>query len=275
MELHDLHEEYMNKLDSTTLVNYLLDCVPFLKTNDLDGWKRRFQNTSPEKTSTEPRQVCLQCNTNDYLVHDRVQDTVVCSTCGTVVDAMCLGTDVAHMSVDRIETGTRHVVHRYSRLVYFKSFLASLQAKTKPVNTETLLVNLRATIDGPISVDAVYVALRKLKKSTQYRRHAVTLAKMLNPELHVIEITDEQLCHLLTMFEYVERYWDRQFKHSLKQRKSFFSYPYILYQFAYHLNYTHLIQYRFLLKDYKLRHFQHYMYRQICNIFKWKCDITH
>ena len=272
-DLHQLHEAHMSQLDPTDLVTYLLDCVPFLKTNDLSGWKARYQSHSPETTTIEPTTTCPTCHTNGHLVTDHARGSVVCSTCGTVVDATGLGSDVAHMSVDRIVNGMRHVVHRYSRQVYFRSFLASIQGITKPTNVTTVLKSLRATIGGNVNVDAVIVALRKLKLSTQYRRHATTLTRMLDPTIETVVINDKQLHHLLTMFHAVERYWDGRFKRSLKCRKSFFSYPYLLYQFAYHLQYPSLTQKRFLLKDSKLRQFQHYMYRQICNVYNWTCDI--
>ena len=265
----------MTQLDPTDLVTYLLDCVPFLKTNDLTGWKLRFQPLSHAKTSIKPspQLTCPHCHNQSSLVRDCAAGTVVCSTCGIVVDATGLGSDIAHMSVDRITHGIRHVVHRYSRQVYFRSFLASIQGHTKPTRMSSVLHDLRATIDGDVSVSAVCAALRKLRISTQYRRHATTLAKKLNPDVPVVTITDIQMHSLLAMFEKVERYWDIRFKHSLKQRKSFFSYPYLLYQFSYHLGYTELILARFLLKDVKLRKFQHYMYRQMCNVFEWACDI--
>ena len=262
----------MTQLDATSLVTYLLDCMPFLRDNDLTGWKQQYQPTSPATSTTAvSKKTCHQCQ-NNYLIHDRVEDTVVCTTCGTVVDATGLGTDIAHMSVDRITHGTRHVVHRYSRLVYFKSFLASIQGNTRPTNVSAMLRDLRATIDGPVSVRAVCDALRKLRKSTQYRRHATTLALKLDPTLSVPTISDHQLAALITMFHKVERYWDVRFKHSLKRRKSFISYPYLLYQFSFHLGYHDLTQSRFLLKDIRLRQFQHYMYRQLCHVFNWRCD---
>lgn len=293
-KLHRLHQEHTKSLSQEDLMNYLLDAQNYLKTEDLDGWMKNF---APTLCPTEPNHILLpppkRAKRSDYaavykkmapcdackqecVIDDVAEGNAVCTACGTIQNMYALGETHAHMSVDRMKNGHRHVVHRYSRVVYFKSFLDSIQGLTEPQVTQQVLNDLRRLLDGVENIGPhdVVKALRTLKISDRYRRHKYTLAEKLNPSYTPVKILGAHYIKLLQCFLRIELVWNMYIKKSLKKRKAFLSYPYVFYQLCFHLNITHYTGKHHLLKDLRLLDHQHHLYRQVAVYCKLSCDLT-
>lgn len=292
-KLHRLHQEHTKNLSQEELMNYLLDAQNYLKTEDLDGWMKNF---APISSRTEPSHVhyppqkrakrsdyaavikmmapCNACK-QECVIDDVAEGNAVCTACGTIQDMYALGVDCAHMSVDRMKNGHRHVVHRYSRVVYFKSFLDSIQGLTEPQVTQQVLDDLRLLLNGNENIGPhdVVKALRTLKISDRYRRHKYTLTEKLNTSYTPIKIQGPDYIKLLQCFLRIELAWNMHVKKSLKKRKAFLSYPYVFYQLCFHLNITHYTGKHHLLKDTRLLSHQHHLYRQVAAYCKLSCDL--
>lgn len=287
--LHNLHSRYMESMTEEAMVVYLLEAQIYLIQDDLDGWKKRFAPTTPTAEPPTKRMkcsnvqviinmqnhICKHCK-QQTLIDDVREGSVVCTTCSIVQDTYALGMTDAHMSVDRMKNNYRYVVHRYSRIVYFRSFMDSLQGSSKPTLHKDMLRDMRRILDGVdyITPKDVRFALRKMNKSAQYRRHTNRLTILLNPAYKPLYIEPKHVAQFLHAFIRIELAWNQGFKQSLRKRKAFMSYPYIFYQLCFHFNTPQYTGPHHLLKDTGLLNKQHYMYRQLANKCKLKCDLT-
>lgn len=274
-----LHQEKMENLETEALMDYLLSCQDYLKENDLLGWKKTFapdtvvlmkeppkkrQRMSPNALRWQPLPNCKECQSPD-VIEDVAEGSVVCTACGIIQSMQLLGTDPAFMSVDMLKNAYRHVVHRYSRVVYFRSLLLGLQGKTVPSISIEELASLRRTIVGEgsaIHPSVVWTALKKLGLGTKYRRHLEALAVKLSGGLYSpVEIEVDQFFELLTLFRRVECEWDHGVKQTIPTRRVFLSYPYIYYQLCHHIGSPHLTGSHHLLKSVKLLNVLHKVYK--------------
>jgi len=187
-----------------------------------------------------------------------------------------VGNSGVHISVDRLQNGQRHHVHRYSRVVYFKSYIMSIQGRTEPSITNEVLNDLRATLNGArsISPKTVSKALLTLNIANRYRRHRYTITHILNPNYPKLTINDYHTVDILKLFRRIEIYWDTEFKKTLRKRKAFLSYPYIFFQICQHLNFKQYTGPHHLLKDVNLLKQQHHLYMQIADKLKLICDVN-
>lgn len=190
-----------------------------------------------------------------------------CTVCG-IIQHIELSTGTAHMSVSSLTTGYRHVVHRYSRVVYFRSFLMSLQGETTPVIPSEDEQRMRHILDGYnlINANIVRQVLKKLKLLTRYRRHVESLAvKFSKGQYKPLQIQPDMMRDILRLFRRVECFWDHGGKQQdlARKRRVFLSYPYVYYQICYHLNALHLADEKFLLKSDALLEKLHLMYAPV------------
>jgi hypothetical protein len=272
-----LHDGYLMKLPLEEQMIYLLDCQDFLKEDDVSGWKRRYapaQSTessllepvqkrrrmSPDAVLWTPHPPCSRCKSLEIL-EDTWGGSVVCTACGLVQMKQIVGMSVANMSHEQLKNGNRKIVHRYSRVAYFRSFLLGLQGKTYPVISEQELNSLRVTCGGGnVDDETVKQGLKRLKLSTRFRRHRYTLAQMLNPSFKPVQLDASQFFYFLKLFRMIECQWQFGMKKKLHGRRVFFSYPYVFYQLCFHLNLMHLSGPHHLLHDQKLLNKLHYAY---------------
>jgi hypothetical protein len=284
-----LHDELLNKLvsnhgvESEEVNNYLMDSMPYLATSDLSGWKERFapeaprpvkrRRCSPNEKIWTKRPPCVECK-SDEIIEDVTEGSVVCTACGTI-QGILLGTGPANTSVARLQQVGRHVVHRYSRVVYFRSFLASIQGETKPKIGEQELANLRRLTSGPsCTPETVSRALKKLKLGSKYRRHRYSLAVTLSDgHFKPLLLPGDTMSVMLTLFRRVEWYWMFGGKKVVKKRRVFLSYPYVYYQLCYHLNLMQLTGPWHLLQSKALQSKQHEIYAHVCKKAGLKADL--
>lgn len=275
--MDNLHSAHLQGLDGEEQMDYLLSCQDYLKEEDVIGWKRRFapdtlletsllepapkrRRGSPDAVTWTPHPPCSRCKSQDIL-EDTMGGSVVCTACGLVQMKQLLGMTSANMSYEQLRNGNRKIVHRYSRVAYFRSFLLGLQGKTYPAITEEELSSLRAVCVGEnVDDETVKHGLKRLKLATRFRRHRYTLARMINPKFEPVDMNAAEFFNFLRFFRMIECQWQHGLKRKLHERVVFFSYPYVFYQLCYHLDTMHLTGAHHLLQDTTLLNKLHYAY---------------
>jgi len=172
--------------------------------------------------------------------------------------------DAAHCVMDRLMHGTRAHIHRYSRVVHFKTTIRLMQGDSNPVMDEETKESLRAAFDGKeVTIDLVNAVLRNLGLARRYRRHRWTVAAMFGDIK--LPFFDGNVCmELLTRFRVVEFWWDLKHKEVSPGRKVFFSYPFMFYQLCHCVGHPEMTGRHHLLKNARLSRFQFESYRRIC-----------
>ena len=283
--LEELHQQHLTKLDGPGQLDYLLSCQQFLKENDVNGWKKNYapgllteKNLPGEKachhTIKKKRRrmcpdariwteypACSKCQSRD-IIEDTREGSVVCTACGLIQVMQLMKLGSANMPYEQLKNGNRKVVHRYSRVVYFRSFVTALQGKTTPVISSEELKSLQVITAGVswIDADIVTKALKRMKKTTKFRRHKHRLAVMLNPEYTPVQIPAETFFELMRVFRVVEWNWQFGGKKKLHERRVFFSYPFVFYQLCFHLGCMEYTGTHHLLKDRDLLNRLYYAY---------------
>jgi hypothetical protein len=278
MTLDTLHAEYLGKLTGEEQMNYLLSCQDYLKEDNVSGWKMQFapeqsiesslpeepvkkrRRMSPDAVLWTPHPPCSRCKSHEIL-DDTWGGSVVCTACGLVQIRQMVGISCAHMSQEQLKNGERKIVHRYSRVAYFRSFLLGLQGKTYPVISAVELDSLRAISGGNGATDeTVKIGLKLLRLATRFRRHRYTLAHMINPQFKPVNMDAGQFFNFLKLFRMIECQWQFGLKRKLGTRRVFFSYPYVFYQLCFHLKMMHFSGPHHLLQDRNLLNKLHYAY---------------
>lgn len=288
-ELSLLHDAYTELLEGKELEEYLLDCQTYLLQSDVVGWKKRFgiQETEivtpppapkrrkmcPNTVLWTPHPACVGCGSKE-VVEDVREATVVCTMCG-MIQSTLIGTLPVIMSADHLARASRHVVHRYSRIVYFRSFILSMVGMTDPQITPSILDSLRRTIVGSVSKESVIKALRQLGLLVKYRRHAVSLAAILDRDFKPVVVPGDVFIQLLRLFRRVEYYWENDgHKRRFRERRVFYSYPYVYYQLCYHIGRMDLTGTHHLLKSRKLLSRLHASYQHLADDAGLVCDTS-
>jgi len=289
-EVDRLHQEKTAALSQNVdaLMDYLLRCQEFLKTGDVSGWKESFapellipespkkrRRGSPSALLWTPLPPCRSCKSSET-IEDVKEGSVVCTACGIIQSTQTLGIDVAHMSIDRLMNGHRHVVHRYSRVVYFRSFLMSIQGNTRPVLSTEEQASLRLTLGGEKVITGAVVAsvIKRLKLSNRLRRHTESIAITMSGGVYKpIVIPTHTFFELLTLFRRVEFWWDHGMSKNMPGRRVFLSYPYVYYQLCHHLKLHHLSGKHHLLQSRKLLGKLHKAYGRLARKAKLTKDL--
>ena len=286
-KLTHLHETHAENMEEEELMDYLLSCQTFLMENDLDGWIKNFapetltqeppkkrRRGSPNDVKWKPLAACKSCKSNET-VEDVKEGTVVCTACGIIQDTNIIGNTVAFMSIDGMRTGNRDVVHRYSRLVYFRSILNGLQGLTSPEISEANLTAIKASLGGAeCSVGAVKVALKKLGLLKKYRRHIESITHKMTGGRHMsTRIEGPVFFEILRLFRRVEYFWDRGCSKNMPGRRVFMSYPYVFYQLCFHMGLPHSGLHH-LLKSKHLQGLLHKSYGRLAKRAGLRCDIS-
>lgn len=277
MSLEFLHSTHLSTLTGEEQIDYLMNCQDYLKEGDVNGWKKRFapesstennsqthtkrRRMSPDACIWTPLPPCKGCKSND-IIEDTMEGSTVCTACGLIQTTQVLGMGTANMSYEQLKNGKSKQVHQYSRVVYFRSFLMGLQGLTKPSVSPEELKSMQA-ISGGVSFvdeDVVIKILKKMKKTTKYRRHKYSIATMLNKSFTPVQIDSDVFFELLRLFRVVECHWQHGMKRKLGERRVFFSYPYVFYQLCHHLGVMEYTGPHHLLKNKELLNKQHYAY---------------
>jgi hypothetical protein len=274
--LAHLHASHLESLDGEAQMDYLLSCQDFLKGDDVSGWKRQFapatlvetslpepaskrRRMSPDAFLWTPHPPCTRCKSVEIL-EDTMGGTVVCTACGLVQSKLLVASS-ANMSYEQLKNGNRKLVHQYSRVAYFRSFLLGLQGKTYPSISVEELSSLRAICVGEsVDDETVKHGLKRLKLATRFRRHRYTLAAMINPSFRPVSMDASEFFQFLKLFRMIECQWQHGLKRKLRGRRVFFSYPYVFYQLCYHLDKMQFTGPHHLLQDVSLLNKLHYAY---------------
>lgn len=292
--LEDLHNAYLTSLPDSEKMEYLLNCVTYLSTQDVAGWKKRFQpDASTESSSPSglerkkkkrrrmapsavlwtPYPPCIECKSEE-IVEDHEEGRVVCTACGMIQVTRLLGIASTNMTYEQLKNGPCTKIHYYSRVVYFRSLLMGMQALTSPQISKEELHDLRvacAGISNP-DVDAVAKQIRRLGLASRFHRHRYTITRMLFPSYTPLHISAVDFFDILKYFTRIEFHYIHM-KDCMNGRQSFFSYPYIFYQICYHLDIMHYTGPHHLIKDKGLLRKLHVSYKPIAEAAGMKYDI--
>jgi len=287
MSLSELHSRHLASLSGDEQIEYLLEVQEYIKSGDVVGWKERF---APEDVPVEPvvkkrrmgpklclpvkPSCCVECRSEE-VIDDVKEGNIVCTECGLVQSVLLLN-DSSVLTHDELKHRRREYVHRYSRVVYFRSFLMSLIGETKPVIHEVTMSFLRLFVGPPKDVTPVrvHVALKKMKLSTKYRRHKEYLASVLSGGVYKpLEIEMGLLKRLLQLFRQLEFHYLSVKRVSDPGRRVFFSYPYVFYQLCYHLGVSHLSGPHHLLHCRKRQQMLHKTYGRVAKKCGLKCNL--
>lgn len=286
MSLAELHSRHVASLPFDDQIEYLLAVQEYIKSDDVEGWKRKFapekevvkevkkRRMGPNLSLFMKNPACISCHSEE-VIDDVKQGNVVCTECG-LIQCVLLSNDSSVLTHDELKTRQRDYVHRYSRVVYFRSFLMSLIGETNPVIDDTTLGLLRLFVGPPpeVTPERVAVALKKMRLSTKYRRHKEYLASLLSGGVYkplVIEM--DVFKRLLHLFRWVEFYYVPIKRVSDPGRRVFFSYPYVYYQLCFHLGLSHLTGPRHLLHCKKRQQMQHKTYGRVAKKCDLKCNL--
>ena len=291
MDLNTLHDTMMKSMDPMSSLDYLLSCQSLLKNQDRDGWIKMF---APEMITPEPPMKKMRCSPNvrlfiplppckecesDEVINDVREGSVVCTACGLVQSIQgSVGENVgaATMSVEQMMSGNQYIVHRYSRVVYFRAFLLGIQGQTSPVISAENLQAMRSLSSELEVIDAksVIKILRQLKLAKKYRRHRESIAVTLSGGAYKpVQIPSGVFLESMRMFLHVENQWNHGGKRQMPGRMVFMSYPYVFYQICHHLGVLQYTGKHHLLKSRTLLAKLHKCYGRLCKKTKMKCDL--
>ena len=285
-DLFTLHEEYTKLLNDDEYNEYILDCQDFLKHSDVEGWKRRYQarpavpepvakkrRMQPDSLTWVPNTPCLECGSPE-VIDDIPQGQVVCTNCG-LVQSLHIYTKSAESFADSTQNrGCAKVIHRYSRIVYFRSLLQGMSGMTSPTITEKEVDLLRSTTTVPVTPDSIQRALKQTGM-LRLRRHKVRLAEIVSDgAFQATTFEHTHYIQLLKTFRLVEYHYDNTIKSQFGKRKVFFSYNYLFYQLCFHLGCMQYTGTHHLLKGKQLLATQHRVYGIISKKTELKCDLT-
>jgi hypothetical protein len=267
-----LHEQQMRA--SKNVYEYLMDAMEYLKTEDLSGWKARFQPTPPEapmpvkrlrqspvRAAFHPQHPCAGCKSEE-VIDDVHEGQIVCLHCGLIQQLGVFWGGIAHCSYDQMSNLARVAIHRYSRVIHFMTVIRLGEGNSRPiVDTETLLLMQVDLVGENVDDCNVRKMLRRLGLSRRYRRHAAFFADKFGGERQR-EVPGTVVYAMAKMFRTLEFFHEKKHKRIWPNgRKAFFSYKFILYQFLHELGYESYTGQHHLLKSVKLLNVQREAYR--------------
>jgi hypothetical protein len=283
IELSKRHAQHMEAMSDMEVLEYLLDCQGFIEARDLDGWTKKYnpiqkqpvkrRRMSPGAYIWTPYPNCIGCGSGE-IIEDVKEANVVCTMCG-IIQSVLIGTQPVLINADRLAEVSPVVVHRYSRIVYFRSFMLSMVGMTEPEISVEVLDRLRLAIVGAVSKKSVLLGLKSIGLLTRYRRHAVSIAGTLDRTFKPLVIPGAVFLELLKLFRRVEYFWENDgHKKQFKGRSVFLSYPYVYYQLCVHMDQKQLTGKHHLLKSRPLLGKLHASYGALCIVAKLSCDLS-
>jgi len=178
-------------------MEHLLDAMPFMRTEDLSGYKKHFLPDAPSSKPVKRRRgspgQCLAPSSlpdcanpagtcgSGTLMEDVNEGSVVCLACGLIQSLSILESASMFASPSFHSGVSSIVVHHYSRIVHWVENIASLQGETKPKMTmeqevalDTFCRNEESRIGGGVFL--IREALRRDVIPYRFLRHANTIA---------------------------------------------------------------------------------------------------
>lgn len=273
--LMTLHEIQLSH--STNALEYLMDAMEYLKTDDLEGWKKKFcpapavektvakrLRQSPVLAPVIPLPPCEACGSEE-VIDDVRAGQIVCISCGLIQQLGVFSGGIAHCSYDQISNLSRVSIHRYSRVVHFMTIIRLGEGNSRPIVDQDTLLNMQVDLVGE-NIDEVNVRrmLRRTGLSRRYRRHAAYFTDLFGG-IRKREIPGLVVYEMARMFRRVEFFHEKKHKYIWPGgRKAFFSYKFILYQFLHQLGFQEYTGRDQLLKSEKLLNVQRKAYGVVC-----------
>lgn len=263
---------------SGTLFDYLMDCQSYLKTMDLEGWKKAFLpppprppqkrlKQSPLRAATIPEDPCKECESENVL-RDVQNGQVVCLECGLIQSVGVSMACGAH-SMSRESTGNRYVyIHLYSRKMYFHDIMRFCHGDSRPQIDIDRWVDMHINIDITDGIGGVEKYLKDNGLTTKLRRHKWSILQKLGGK-PLLNVPPDKWLQMYRMFRIVEYYWKYYGKQICPGRKVFYPYYILIYQFGRALDLVmpeSLMPRR--LKD-RIKHVE--SYRLMCKYTKFRC----
>ena len=272
----------MNKSDQ---IMYFLECSEFLRDENWDGWWSCFkdrlpqplltlakgvvtsgspsmpeavpvvsqpvkrQRCSPNRAAPRTVQVCVGCQSAD--VQDDVDlGSAVCLSCGRIQPQMI--TETAFIDAQFRMSGdvSRYVAHRYSRVVYLQSMLASTLGETvvhiAPIHLLQLCDRVRSIESSSRNPTTVRRLLQDLKLPVRYLRHAPRIANLVWKDCSGIpaDLGHSERADVYRLFRRYENAWERADSASLpfkRSRKKFLNYRVLWRHIVKELGLPHLL----------------------------------
>jgi hypothetical protein len=270
-KLGSLHKEWCAGLEGEKLFDYLLNSMLYLKTNDLQGWMEKFQpvtatlpikkkrlRQTPVAAPVIPLPPCVGCRSEE-VIDDVMEGQYVCTQCGLIQQLGVFTGGPAHCSFDRLVNTSRVHIHRYSRVVHFRTTIRMMQGDSCPVMEPGLLSRMQVEFDGigngRNSIDKVSLVLRRMGLSRKYRRHRWMIASKLS-DITLPFFDGDVLMKMFKMFRRLEYYWGFYKNEITPGRVVFFSYRFVFFQFCHALGRPDMTGPHHLLKNEKLSRFQ-------------------
>jgi len=264
-----LHDQMCQKLknDQDALMNYLLDCQPFLKSQDTEAWIKQFGPADKHVIPCHDQDMCPQCQR--MCVLDVTNNIVVCQECGLVVDTTVLLIDTGHTSYTRLKRIHRKRPHFYNPVTHFKDYVKQLTGMEHYRLLQKDEDDMRRILSGytNITPNTVESVLRKLKLNKKYLKNCVSLAVKFGG-YEPCRITGIDYYTALKMFVSLNKYWKWHKNELAPGRKSFMNYPFVFYQISKKLKREDWIQDVKLLKHKKSLDKQHEIWSRVCKHLK-------
>lgn len=279
-----LSDAKMSSMQSTDALEYLMDAMEYLKSGDLTGWQEKFNPVQtitpppakrlrqcPSIAPVLPMDLCMECKSED-VIDDIHNGQIVCITCGLIQQRGVFTGDTAHCSYDRMRTMSAVHIHRYSRVKNFIEILRLGEGDSRPMIDQETMKSLQVAVDGLNVVDDISIrkVLRTLGLSQRYRRHSMFFVHKFGGRGTCPMIKAADVFRLVKMFRRVEVFFDLHRHKIWPNRKTFFSYKFILYQLLNEMGKPELTGPHHLLKSKKLLNVQRDAYYRICRYTTFK-----
>ena len=262
----------MNSLNDEEVMDYLLECQSFILAGSVKDWTDRFnpaaiprvkrRRIAPASVIFRELPACRECKSLD-VIEDVKQGSIVCTDCGLVQSHYIFTTTFK----DR-ENCSLRTVHRYSRIVYFKSLLKAMMGETSPDLTKSDIDKICKKLTTPVTPASIHVALKQCGLQ-RLSRHKVTLASVFGGYKGALVIDSADFRELLRLFRHVEVEFDK----TKRKRRIFLSYPYLFYQLCVHMDRLKYSGQHHLLKCKHLLARQHKLYGPIAKQLGFTCDL--
>lgn len=303
---HTRFESRMEELDGDELLDYMFECIPFIKKYSGDGddsstlkgnsiarlkgggikkndiyneYLETVENVVVEKKGANTRRhrdawdttpPCEACGSSNVFTSGGWMET--CGDCGVCKENLTM--ELTYK--EEQEHVDRNANYSYKRSNHFQEWLNQLQAAESTTIPPEVIEQLRAefkkekiTNIGSITHSKVRAFLKKLKLN-RYYEHVPYISNILSgiPPMRMPDPLQERLKN---MFNEIQAPFD---KHCPPERKNFLSYSYVLYKFCELLSEDEYLVYFPLLKSREKLAVQDSIWKNICRELRWEFIAT-
>jgi rubrerythrin len=217
---------------------------------------------------TETEYICTECNVAKILCS--IESLLICPSCGD--DQVYFDTGVQGLTYEQEVNTDTNVHFAYKRINHFRELLAQLQAKESADIPDEVIYNLRNEFKKERIINTIDITQTKVKaylkklKYNKYYENANQITNILTgkPPPQINDVLHEKLT---LMFMEIQEPFERVCP---KDRKNFLSYNYVLYKLCEILNENDIKNFFPLLKSRQKLFAQDCIWKNICELKKWK-----